>query len=411
MDANGQTTLWYNARIATNSAARAIIEQGAIVVRDDHIIWLGQQSELPPEFNHLHTRHDAGRQWITPGLIDCHTHLVHGGDRADEFFMRRAECANPETNRRDSDILATVKATCTADEASLLRQSARRLEALMAEGVTVVEIKSGYGLDLDSERKMLRVARLLAAHYPVSIYSSFLAAHVLPAQYFGRADEYIKLVCEMILPCLHQEGLIDSVDVTCGAPGFTLAHSEHVLATAQHLQLPVRMHVGQGSPNGSTKLAARYRALSVDHLARLDEADVVAMKGAGMVAVLLPGTFHSLHERRMPQIDLLRQYQVPIAIATDSNPETSPCSSLLLMLNVACTRFRLSAAEALSGVTVHAAQALGQSDRHGVLEVGRQADFVMWDVDSLAELAYWTGLRRSSAVVRHGVMRDNSSFV
>lgn len=411
MDAESPTSIWLNARIAADGSPDHVIEDGAIVVRGEKILWMGEQSALPKEFRTLRNRNDLGRNWITPGLVDCHTHLIHGGDRVDEFSERHPERKHFGRRPPVTNILPTVMATCNIEEDALLRQSARRLEALLAEGVTAIEIKSGYGLNIDSERKILRVARLLAAHYPVSIYTSFLGAHTLPPEFEKQPGDYIGQLCEQILPTLHDEGLIDTVDVMCGGIGFTLAHSERLLETAQKLNLPIRMQIGPGVISERTKLATRFRALSLDHITRLEEADVIDMKAAGIVAVLLPGTSFYLHEQRLPQIGLLRRHQVPIAIATDSNPESSPCSSLLLMLNMACNLFGLTINEALRGVTRNAAQALGKAGQHGTLAVGRKADFAIWEVDSLAELAYWTGLRRCSGVVRHGVHRDGSSFI
>ncbi|WP_395825280.1 imidazolonepropionase [Collimonas sp.] len=375
----------------------------AIVVRDGGIVWLGYEASLPPEFaDPALPRHDVGGRWITPGLIDCHTHLVYGGNRADEFALRLAGASYQEIARRGGGIVSTVRATRLADEESLFEQAAGRLEALLAEGVTTLEIKSGYGLNLDGERKMLRVARRLGQHYPVTVYTTFLGAHALPPEYQGRADEYINLVCDVMLPRLHGEGLIDAVDVFCENIGFSVAHSERVLKAAQQLGLPVKMHAEQLSNIGATQLATGFNALSVDHLEHLSEADVIAMQHSGTVAVLLPGAYYFVRETRQPPLDLLRRYGIPMALATDSNPGTSPTTSLLLMLNMACTLFRMTVAEVLQGVTIHAAQAIGQSARHGLLEPGRAADFVVWSVDSLAELAYWSGLNPCRIVVRGG---------
>ena len=404
--------IWYNARIAPNGNPDYIIERGTIAVRDGVIAWLGDDDALPPEFATIKNRHDLGAQWVTPGLIDCHTHVVYGGNRADEFALRLAGASYEEIARRGGGIVSTVRATRAADEESLFAQAARRLEALLAEGVTTIEIKSGYGLDLTTEHKILRVARRLGASYPVSVVTTFLGAHALPPEYQGRPDDYITLVCEQMLPALHAEGLIDAVDVFCENIGFSVAQSERVFIAAERLGLPVKMHAEQLSNLGATQLATRHRALSVDHLEFLDEADVIAMKKAGTVAVLLPGAFYFLREQQLPPIGLLRRYQIPIALATDCNPGTSPITSLLLILNMACTLFRLTVAEALMGVTTHAAQALGQADQHGLLAVGRSADFAIWSVHSLAELAYWSGLNPCSGVVRGGIdTRDTRSGI
>lgn len=397
--------IWHNARIAPAGNPDDIIEDGAIVVRDGTICWIGNSPAMPAEFaGSALPRHDVGRQWITPGLIDCHTHLVYGGTRADEFALRLAGASYEEIARQGGGIVSTVRATRAADEDSLFRQAARRLEALLAEGVTALEIKSGYGLDLETERKMLRVARRLGDSYPVSVYTTFLGAHALPPEYKDRADDYITLVCETMLPTLHAEGLVDAVDVFCENIGFSVAQSERVFAAAGKLGLPVKMHADQLSNIGGTQLAARHRALSVDHLEYLSEADIVAIKQSGTVAVLLPGAYYFIRETKLPPIALLRQYGIPIAISTDSNPGTSPTTSLLLMLNMSCTLFRLTVAEALMGVTGHAAQAIGRADTHGLLAAGRSADFAIWSIDSLAELAYWSGLNPCSGVVRAGII-------
>ncbi|WP_041741896.1 imidazolonepropionase [Collimonas fungivorans] len=398
--------IWHKARIAPAGNPDQVIIDGAMVVRDGLIAWIGSEAELPDEFRQAGLAglayHDAGNRWITPGLIDCHTHLVYGGNRADEFAMRLAGASYEEIARSGGGIVSTVRATRLADEDSLFRQSARRLEALLAEGVTTIEIKSGYGLDLHTERKMLRVARRLDASYPVTVYTTFLGAHALPPEYQGRADDYIRLVCDQMLPALHAEGLIDAVDVFCENIGFSVAQSEQVFIAAGKLGLPVKMHAEQLSNIGATQLAARYKALSVDHLEHLNEADVVEMQQNGTVAVLLPGAYYFIRETKQPPLELLRRYRIPVAISTDSNPGTSPSTSLLLMLNMSCTLFRMTVAEALMGVSANAALALGKADRHGLLAAGRAADFVLWSVESLAELAYWSGLNPCSAIVRGG---------
>jgi len=401
--AHHRTSIWHRARIAAHGDLTHVIEEGAMVVRDGVIAWIGCESALPFEFSVHAEHHDVAGQWVTPGLIDCHTHLVYAGNRADEFALRLAGASYEEIACRGGGILSTVNATRAADEETLFRQSSRRLEALLAEGVTTIEIKSGYGLDIATERKILRVARRLGEHYPVTVYTTFLGAHALPLEYRGRADDYITLVCQQMLPALHGEGLVDAVDVFCEQIGFSVAQSERIFDAASRLGLPVKMHAEQLSNMGGTQLAARYRALSVDHLEYLHEADVIAMKEAGTVAVLLPSAFYFLRETQAPPVDWFRQHAVPMAIATDSNPGTAPTTSLLLALNMACTLFRLTAAEALLGATAHAARALGQADAHGALAVGRAADFALWAVDSLAELVYWTGLNPCTGVVRNGV--------
>jgi imidazolonepropionase len=405
-------TVWHHLKLCPQGDPHNTLDDAAIAVRDGHIVWLGAASELPPD-HAAWPREDLGGAWVTPGLVDCHTHLVYGGQRADEFAQRLAGVSYEEIARQGGGIVSTVRATRAADEESLLRQSAARLEPLLAEGVTAIEIKSGYGLDLASERKMLRVARRLGEQYPVSVYTTFLGAHALPPEFAGRADDYISEVCERMLPTLADEGLVDAVDVFCERIGFSLAQSERVFAAAERYKLPVKMHAEQLSNSGGTALAARHRALSADHLEFLDEAGVAAMKESGTVAVLLPGAYYFIRETQLPPLDLLRRYEVPIAISTDSNPGTSPTTSLLLMMNMATTLFRMTVPEVLQGVTQHAARALGQVGRHGSLAVGRAADFAVWQVETLAELAYWIGRPLCARVVRAGetvyTRRDSAS--
>jgi len=397
-DAEG---LWHNARLLPTGDPDRAIADGALVVREGRIAWIGATDALPESYASL-PRHDARGCWITPGLVDCHTHLVFAGQRADEFALRLQGASYEDIARRGGGIVSTVRATRTASEEHLYEASAPRLEALLAEGVTAVEIKSGYGLDLATERKQLRVARRLGQHYPVSVYTTFLGAHAVPPEYAGRADEYVDQVANTMLPGLAEEELVDAVDVFCERIGFTTAQTERVFAAARSLGLPVKIHAEQLSNCGGAQLAARYKALSADHLEHLDEAGVAALREAGTVAVLLPGAFYFLRETKLPPLDLLRRYQVPIALATDANPGSSPTTSLLLMLNLACTLLRMTVTEVLVGVTRHAAQALGQAQRHGVLEPGRHADFVVWDIDTPAELAYWFGRNPCRCVVRGG---------
>jgi imidazolonepropionase len=394
-------TVWHHLKLCPQGDPQHTLADAAIAVRDGQIAWLGAASELPADYA-AWPREDLGGAWVTPGLVDCHTHLVYGGQRADEFAQRLAGVSYEEIARQGGGIVSTVRATRAADEESLFRQSAARLEPLLAEGVTAIEIKSGYGLDLASERKMLRVARRLGEQYPVSVHTTFLGAHALPPEFAGRPDDYITEVCERMLPALADEGLVDAVDVFCERVGFPLAQSERVFAAAERYKLPVKMHAEQLSNSGGTALAARHRALSADHLEFLDEAGVAAMKESGTVAVLLPGAYYFIRETQLPPLELLRRYEVPIAISTDSNPGTSPTTSLLLMMNMATTLFRMTVPEVLQGVTQHAARALGQADRHGTLAVGRAADFAVWSVDTLAELAYWIGRPLCARVVRAG---------
>ncbi|MDN7176804.1 imidazolonepropionase [Caballeronia sp. SEWSISQ10-4 2] len=395
--------IWRNARLAPRADPADVLENAAIVVRDGRIEWFGAQGDMPAKFAEA-VGHDLEGRIVTPGLVDCHTHLVYAGNRAEEFAMRLEGVSYEDIAKRGGGIVSTVRNTRAASEDELFAQSLRRLDALLAEGVTALEIKSGYGLDLATERKMLRVARRLAAARPVTIATTFLGAHALPPEYAGRADDYIAYVCNEMLPTLAGEALVDAVDVFCERIAFTLEQAERVFDAASKLSLPVKMHAEQLSLMGGAALAAKHHALSADHLEFLDEAGVIAMREAGTVAVLLPGAFYFIREKQLPPIDLLRRHGVPIALATDSNPGTSPTTSLLLMLNMGCTLFRLSVAEVLAGVTRHGAKALGHADVSGEIAIGAKADFVAWDIETLAELAYWSGLDRCALVVRHGAV-------
>jgi imidazolonepropionase len=397
-DAEG---VWHNAKLLPSGDPDRAIHDGAMVVHEGCIAWIGARQELPETYADL-PRHDAGDRWITPGLVDCHTHLVFAGQRADEFAMRLQGASYEDIARRGGGILSTVRATRAASEEQLHAASAPRLEALLAEGVTVVEIKSGYGLDLASERKQLRVARRLGQDYPVSVHTTFLGAHALPPEYAGRADDYIDHIAETMLPALADEGLVDAVDVFCERIAFSVEQTERVFQAAARLGLPVKVHAEQLSNCGAARLGARYGALSADHLEHLDEEGTVALRESGTVAVLLPGAFYFLRETRLPPLELLRRHAVPVAVATDLNPGSSPTTSLLLTLSMACTLFRMTVAEALAGVTQHAAKALGQGHRHGALEAGRDADFVVWDIEAPSELAYWFGRNPCHCVVRGG---------
>ncbi len=386
--------LWRNCRVATLQPLRpapyGLIEDAALVLEAGRIAWVGPRSELPADLAARCTReHDAGGALITPGLIDCHTHLVYGGDRAQEFELRLLGASYEDVARAGGGIASTVKATRAASEDELLAQSLKRLQALLAEGVTTLEIKSGYGLALGHERKALRVARALGRSQPVDVRTTFLGAHAVPPEFAGRADDYVDEVIRM-LPVLHAEGLVDAVDAFCERIAFSTAQTERVFEAAHALGLPVKLHAEQLSDSGGAQLAARYGAISCDHLEWLSEEGAAAMAAAGSVAVLLPGAFYFLRETKLPPMAMLREYGVPMAISTDCNPGSSPCTSLLLMLNMACTLFRLTPEEALAGVTRHAAKALGLSDR-GVIAAGLRADFVVWDVAHPARLAYAMG--------------------
>ena len=400
--------IWSNCRIATlqRDPARpyGLIEDAALAVEGGRVVWVGPRTELPSE--HLTpgaVQHDANGVLVTPGLIDCHTHLVYGGNRANEFELRLQGASYEEIAKAGGGIVATVKATRGASAAELAAQSLPRLQRLMAEGVTTIEIKSGYGLALEHERKTLAVARALGRSNPITVRTTFLGAHATPPEFVGRNDDYIDEVLRMLAQ-LHGEGLVDAVDAFCERIAFSAQQIERVFTAARALGLPVKLHAEQLSGSGGAQLAARFGALSCDHLEWVSEAGVAAMAAAGSVAVLLPGAYYFLRETHMPPVDLLRQHKVPIAISTDCNPGSSPCTSILLMLNMACTLFRLTPEEALAGVTRHAAQALGMHDR-GVLAAGMRADFVLWNVAQPAELSYCFGANPLIDTVYGGVVR------
>ncbi|UST90667.1 imidazolonepropionase [Pseudomonas siliginis] len=395
-------TLWQHCHVATMAnGAYSIIEDAAIVTSGTLIEWIGPRTQLPsgeyPAVN------DLQGAWVTPGLIDCHTHTVFGGNRSGEFEQRLQGVSYAEIAAQGGGIASTVRATREATEHELFASAAKRLKSLMRDGVTTVEMKSGYGLDLANERKLLRVIRRLAEELPISVRSTCLAAHALPPEYKDRADDYIDLVCEQMLPALAAEGLVDAVDAFCEYLAFSPEQVERVFVAAQQLGLPVKLHAEQLSSLHGSSLAARYKALSADHLEFMDEDDAIAMAAADTVAVLLPGAFYFLRETQLPPMEALRKHKVKIAIASDLNPGTSPALSLRLMLNMACTCFRMTPEEALAGATIHAAQALGMAQTHGSLEVGKVADFVAWDIERPADLAYWLGGDLDKRVVRHGV--------
>lgn len=377
------------ATIAPDTGPYGLIQDGAIAVSGEHIAWAGPAAEMPATFAGF-SRTDFGGRLATPGLIDCHTHLVHGGDRAAEFELRLRGAGYEEIARAGGGILSTVAATRAATEADLLASALARADALIAEGVTTLEIKSGYGLDRDSELKMLRVARAAGRERRVTVRTTFLGAHAVPPDYAGRADAYLD---EVVLPTLDAAaaaGLADAVDGFCEGIAFSPAQIERVFAAARRLGLPVKLHAEQLSNLGGAALAARHGALSADHLEWLDEAGAQAMAAAGTVAVLLPGAFYTLRETKLPPVDLLRRLGAPIAVATDCNPGTSPMTSMLLTMNMAATLFRLTPEEALAGATRNAARALGLHDR-GVIAAGRRADLAIWDVGHPRELAWRIG--------------------
>ncbi|WP_175652849.1 imidazolonepropionase [Pseudomonas sp. Marseille-P9899] len=395
-------TLWHNCHVASMAqGVYSIIEDAAIVTADGRIEWIGPRQALPDPG--IEQRVDLGGAWVTPGLIDCHTHAVFGGNRSGEFEQRLQGVSYAEIAAQGGGIASTVRATRAASEDELYASALRRVRALMRDGVTTLEIKSGYGLDLDSERKLLKVIRRLGESLPLTVRATCLAAHALPPEYAGRSDDYIEHICEVMLPALAAEGLVDAVDAFCEYLAFSPAQVERVFIKAQALGLPVKLHAEQLSSLAGSSLAARYHGLSADHLEFMTEDDAIAMAAAGTVAVLLPGAFYFLRETQLPPMDALRKHGVKIAIASDLNPGTSPALSLRLMLNMACTLFRMTPEEALAGVTLHAATALGLSDSHGSLEAGKVADFVAWDIERPADLAYWLGGELEKRVVRHGV--------
>ena len=395
-------TLWQYCHVATMAqGVYSIIEDAAIVTSGSLIEWIGPRHALPsgdyPAVN------DLNGAWVTPGLIDCHTHTVFGGNRSGEFEQRLQGVSYAEIAAAGGGIASTVRATRAASEDELFASAAKRLHSLLRDGVTTVEMKSGYGLDLANERKILRVIRRLGEAFPVSVRATCLAAHALPPEYADRPDAYIDLICNEMLPALAAEGLVDAVDAFCEYLAFSPQQVERVFIAAQKLGLPVKLHAEQLSSLHGSSLAARYQALSADHLEFMTEDDAIAMAESGTVAVLLPGAFYFLRETQLPPMEALRKHGVKIAIASDLNPGTSPALSVRLMLNMACTCFRLTPEEALAGATIHAAKALGMEQTHGSLEVGKVADFVAWNIDRPADLAYWLGGELDKRVVRHGV--------
>lgn len=385
--------LLLNATLATfaGDAPYGLIEHGAIALHHGRIAWVGRVDDLSdvPERLASHVQSLDGAL-VTPGLIDCHTHLVFGGDRSHEFDLRLNGADYEEIARAGGGIVSSVNATRAASEEQLFAQALPRARALRADGVTTLEIKSGYGLNLDSERRMLHVARRLGRELGMTVRTTFLGLHALPPEYADRRDDYVTHVCDAMLPTLAGEGLVDAVDAFCERIGFDRAETQRLFERAKQLGLPVKLHAEQLSDLDGAALVAEFGGLSADHLEHLSETGIAAMAAAGTVAVLLPGAFYALRETRLPPIDALRQHGVPIAIATDCNPGTSPLLSLRLAANMACTMFRLTPEEALRGVTVNAARALGLHDR-GTLALGQRADLVVWNVKQPAELCYWIG--------------------
>lgn len=392
----------HNVHLATMEHGYGELLDAAIAVKDGRIAWYGPGDELPASGAVLH---DGQGCWLTPGLIDCHTHVVHAGNRSDEFEARLNGASYEDISRAGGGIMSTVRATRAASDDELLRQSLPRVLALLAEGVTTLEIKSGYGLDADSEAKMLRVARRIGQQLPVSVRTTFLGAHALPPEYAGQPDAYVELLCAQMLPRLAGDGLVDAVDAFCERIGFTPAQTERVFDAAQALGLPVKLHAEQLSDLGGAALVARYGGLSADHLEFLSDEGIAAMAQHGTVAVLLPGAYYFLRETQPPPVAALRAAGVPMAVSTDCNPGTSPMTSLLLAMNMACTLWRLTPQEALAGVTCHAARALGLQQETGSLAVGKRADFALWRIARPADLAYALGLNPCAGVVHGGVWR------
>jgi len=405
-------SIWTNARIATMAPPNAdsdsepygAIEDGTLAVADGQIGWIGATDQFNAGFARGIPTHDLQGAWITPGLVDCHTHIVYGGNRAAEFELRLNGATYEEIARAGGGIVSTVEATRNASIEELLEGALPRVDHLALEGVTTLEIKSGYGLNTAVERRMLQAAREIPEYLPVDIVTTFLGAHALPPEFAGNPDGYIDLVCQEMIPAIAEAGEADAVDAFCETIGFTRDQTERVFQAARDHDLPVKLHAEQLSDLGGAELVAAYGGLSADHLEYVGEAGVRAMAAAGTVAVLLPGAFYFLRETKLPPIDLFREHGVGMALATDSNPGSSPVASLLLMLNMACTLFRMTPAEALAGVTREAARALGRQDSIGTLETGKKADFAVWGIGQPGELAYPVGFNPCRAVIKNGVL-------
>ncbi len=393
-------TLWLNARLLTMIPGTAPVADGVIAASDGRIDYAGPRTDAPAFLPAQQI--DCGQRWVTPALIDAHTHLVHAGNRAREFELRLAGASYEEIARGGGGIVSTMRATRAASTGELVASALLRLDGLLAEGVGTIEIKSGYGLELEAELKMLRAARRLGELRPVRVITTFLGAHALSPEFAGDPDGYIALVCDQMLPAIAAEGLADAVDGFCEGIGFSPAQIERVLAAAKALGLPVKLHAEQLSNLGGAALAARYGALSADHLEHLDEAGVAAMAAAQTVAMLLPGAFYFCRETHLPPVTALRAAGVPIALATDCNPGTSPLTSLLLALNMAATCFRLTVAECLTGVTLNAARALGLAHECGSLAPGKSCDLALWNIEEPAELVYRMGANPLHARVWRG---------
>jgi imidazolonepropionase len=395
--------VWHNCRLATLAGGRpglGLVEDGLIAEKNGVIVYAGSRTDAPTGLEGAELIDCEGR-WITPGLIDCHTHLVYGGNRAEEFELRLAGASYEEIARRGGGIVSTVKATRQATEDELVSSAQVRLDRLIAEGVTTIEIKSGYGLELATEGRQLRAARRLGRENPICVKTTFLGAHALPPEYAGQSAAYIASVCE-IMPALAHDGLIDSVDAFCENIAFSIEETAQVFGRARDLHLPVRLHADQLSNLHGAALAAQFNALSADHLEYADEDGIAAMARAGSVAVVLPGAFYFIRERQAPPIELMRKHHVSIALATDSNPGSSPLTSLLLTMNMGATLFRLTVDECIAGVTREAARALGMSGETGSLEAGKHCDLAIWEIERPAELVYRMGFNPLHARVWRG---------
>lgn len=397
-------SVWRGATLVTMRDGKYnLIENGAIAVSGGQILWIGPDADCPDYPHAIEHEFDGGI--ITPGLVDCHTHLVFGGNRSAEFEQRLNGVSYAEIAAAGGGILSTVNATRAASEDELLAQALFRLQPLLAEGITCVEIKSGYGLSMESEIKMLRVIRRLGHMLPVEVKSTCLAAHALPPEFKDRPDDYIQLICDTLLPAIAQENLADAVDAFCEHLAFSPEQVDRVFNAAKSLGLPVKLHAEQLSSLHGSALAARHHALSADHLEYATEDDAKAMAAGGTVAVLLPGAYYLLRETQCPPVEHFRTHGVPMALASDANPGTSPALSLRLMLNMGCTLFRLTPEEALAGLTCHGARALGLQDSHGTLEAGKVADFIHWPLSRPAELVYWLGGQLPCTVIFRGHLR------
>lgn len=393
--------LFTNVHLATMEDGYGELPDAALAVKDGRIAWIGKRLDAPPASR----VHDCGGAWMTPGLVDCHTHVVHAGNRSDEWEARLNGATYEDIARQGGGIMSTVRATREASIDELVAASLPRVRALLAEGVTTLEIKSGYGLEQGAEERMLRAARRIGALLPVRVATTFLGAHALPPEFAGRQDDYVTEVCERMLPALAEQGLVDAVDAFCERIGFTHAQTGRVFDAARKLDLPLKLHAEQLSDQGGAELVARYRGLSADHLEHLSPQGIAAMARAGTVAVLLPGACYFLRETVMPPIDALREAGVPMAVATDCNPGTSPMTSLLLAMNMACTLWRLTPQEALLGASAYGALALGLQAEIGTLTVGKRADLALWKIARPADLAYAIGFNPCQAVVNGGVLR------